>query len=1296
MFQLYRKPALSASAVGRILSLGARLAADIKSINTEWCYYVAVSLPLEKKEFKALQWLLGETFEPENLGETSFLKGSATILEVGPRPSFETAWSTTAVSICRACGLGVVRRIERSLRIGLDVQLNGEQRIGLLASLYDRMSEMPYEHQPINFNTGLLPAPMRTIPLLGNDWRKVLGQVSSEMGLSWDEQDIEMIGDLFVNILKRNPTDVELFQLAQANSEHSRHFFFKGKLLIDGELVDETLMDLIRKPWEINPGNSLIAFGDDSSAIRGENVLVMTAQHPHQSGLLIPELRLCHPTLTAETHNFPSGVAPYPGAATGTGGRIRDNHAVARGGNVIASAAAYCVGNLHIPGYDLPWEQDGWNHPANLASPLEIMIQASDGASDYGNCFGEPVVTGFARSCGIQLPDGYRAFFKPIMYSAGGGTVDETSLNPLHPEAGMLVIQVGGPAYRIGVGGGSASSMIQGANRAELDFNAVQRGDPQMEQRLNRLIRACVELGPHNPIIRMVDLGAGGSCNAIPELVNPAGARINLRALPSGDATLSPSELWGNESQERDAILIKPEDLPTLQLIAARENINCAVVGEITGDGQLRLIDDADGSISVDLPLDLILGKLPPKTFVLSRVAPKLEPLWIPERQSVQGALEHVLRLPSVGSKRFLTTKVDRSVTGLVAQQQCVGPNQLTLADCAVIAHGHFDLSGTAFSLGEQPMKGLLSPQAMARLAVTEMVLNMIGTRITQLSDIKCSANWMLAAKLDGEGAWLYDAASALRDICLTLGIAIDGGKDSLSMAARVTGPDGKETIVKAPGELVIAGYAPMPDITCKVTPDIKQRGSGLIFIDLSPDHCRLGGSALAQVFSQIGNECPDLEDADLLCNVFTTVQYLLERKLIRAVHDRSDGGLIVALLEMAFSGNTGLDINIDSEFDTLSTLFSEEPGLVIEPTDVAEVTKFLKLHDIPHQVIGRVPESDTGVRVCHNGTEVLLGEMVELRQVWESTSSALDALQANPDCVLEETAVNRQLISPPKWKLSFTPKRTFIRPENRPSVAILRSEGSNGDREMAAAFWSAGFETWDVTMTDLLSRRITLKDFRGIAFVGGFAFADVLNAGKGWAGIIRFNEGLREQFDQFRDRPDTFSLGVCNGCQLMSLMGWVPGLDIPEDKQPRFIRNRSERFESRFVSVKILPSPAIMLQSMEDSVLGIWIAHGEGRLHVPDYNDLEQILTKQLAPIRFVDIDGEKTEKYPFNPNGSPCGITALCSPDGRHLAMMPHPERTFLKWQIPWMPDDWKRLPVAPWLQLFQNAYAWCKANS
>lgn len=1295
MIRLYRQPALGASAIERVLQTGAHLNADIKHINTERCYYIQTSLPLQNSEFATLQWLLGETFEPENLGEVSFLKDATEILEVGPRPNFETAWSTTAVSICRACGLDVVKRIERSLRIGLDTTLDVNQREGLLASIHDRMTEMPYTTPLVSFDTGIVSASVKIIQICGrDDWREVLKRYSIEHGYGWDDQDIEMIGRLFREIIQRNPTDVELFQLAQANSEHSRHFFFKGQLIIDGDVKPHTLMDIIQAPWKANTRNSIIAFCDDSSAIAGSEVMYLTADRPGKPGLIVPMSLILNPTLTAETHNFPTGVAPYPGAETGTGGRIRDNFAIGCGGLVIVAGAAYCVGNLHIPNYDLPWEQDGWRHPPNLASPLDILIQASDGASDYGNRFGEPVTFGFARSCGLQLPDGYRSYFKPIMYTVGGGVIPETSRNPRVPERDMLVLQIGGSAYRIGVGGGAASSMIQGANQENLDFNAVQRGDAQMEQRLNRVIRGCIELGENNPIERMVDLGAGGSCNAIPEVADPAGARINLRALPIGDLTLSARELWGNESQERAAILIRPEHLGVVQKIAEREGVPCAVVGEVTGDGRLVVFDENDDTTPVDLPLEQILGSLPPKTFKFTSRVRDCKPLELPDSLSVTEALDRVLRLVSVGSKRFLTTKVDRSVTGLIAQQQCIGPNQLTLADCAVMASSYFDKFGTAMAIGEQPIKGLLSPEAAARMAVIEMLLNMSGARITDIEDIKCSANWMLAAKLDGEGAWLYYAACALRDICLELGIAIDGGKDSLSMAAQVTGPDGTEQVVKAPGELVITGYVTISDITRKVTADIKQRGSNLIHINLCPSEHRLGGSALAQVFGQLGDKCPDCKDIGLVKKTFNTIQQLIDNDLILSLHDISDGGLITALLEMAFAGNVGLDINLTGKCTPIEMLFNEEPGLVIETHNSEKMLQAMDKQGIYARTIGSVSD-DYQIRIRHNDGEVLNADMLELRELWESTSTAIDALQANPDCVAEETTFNRNLVTLPPRHLSFEPVPTpsqLLHATNKPKVAILRSEGSNGDREMAAAFYSAGFEMWDVTMTDLLSGRITLDDFRGVAFVGGFSFADVLDAGKGWAGIIRFNPAVREQFEHFHDRPDTFSLGVCNGCQLMALMGWVPGLDIPENEHPRFIQNDSERFESRFSSIRITESPSIMLDGMTDSTLGIWVAHGEGKLHIPNASDLDCILDNGLAPMHFVDNVGKATETYPSNPNGSPLGITALCSPNGRHLAMMPHPERSFISWQLPWAPAKWDGLPASPWLRLFQNAYNWC----
>jgi len=1302
MLRFYRRPALSESAVEQIkFNTEKRLGIKIEEIATEWCFYIQTTEPLDDKELAILEWLLAETFEPDNFSTESYVERARypTVLEVGPRLNFETAWSSTAVSICHACGLKKIVRIERSIRYGLSTLLIEEgQKIAFLAPLHDRMTQMCYPRPLNSFDSGMRPEPVRIIPVIekGMD---ALRTINSERGLAMDEQDLNLYYDLFVNRLKRNPTDVELFQLGACNSEHCRHGFFNGKLVINEQPMDKTLMQIVKTPWENNPKNSLIAFCDDSSAIQGYEIVTLVPTKPGECSAFALERLFYHPTLTAETHNFPSGVAPFPGAETGTGGRIRDNQAVGQGGLVIAGGAAYCVDNLRIPGYDLPWEDDGWFHPSNLASPLEILIQASNGASDYGNKFGEPVIFGFTRSCGIEMPDGRRGWYKPIMYTVGAGQIDDRHTKKGLPEKGMLVVQVGGPAYRIGLGGGPASSMIQGENVAELDFNAVQRGDAQMEQRMNRLIRACVEMGDKNPIVSSHDLGAVGDCNALTELINPAGAKINLRAIPLGDKSLSVLEYWGDEAQERNAFLIWPDRFDQIKAICDREGIPCAIVGQITGDGWLILHDENDGSTPVQLPLKDVLGELPQKTFKSERIPLKREPLKLPDGLTFTEALERVLRLVSVGSKRFLTTKVDRSVTGLIAQQQCVGPNQLTLSDYAVISQSHFGLTGVALSLGEQPIKGLISPQAMARLAVAEALLNMVGAKITELFNIKFSANWMLAAKLPGEGAWLYDAACALRDICLDLGIALDGGKDSLSMAAKTKAPDGTTQIVKAPGELVVGFYAPMDNITHKVTSDIKQPGSTLIFIDLAKGKNRLGSSALAQVFKQTGNDCPDVEDKILLSRAFRVINELVEEKEILSVHDRSDGGLIVTLLEMAFAGNCGLDVKIKSKHNPFETFFSEEIGLVIECEKPDEVRKTLDTYDIPSQVIGKIAlRGNLEIIITHNGEDILNDYMPRLRKIWEETSSQIDRLQANPKCVEQEAENNAHLTTPPPYRLNFIPEPTsknILSASSKFKVAILRTEGSNGDREMTSAFYLAGFEPLDVNVSDLLSGKASLDDFRGVAFVGGFTYADVLDAGKGWAGVIRFNEELVKQFKCFYERQDTFSLGVCNGCQLMALLGWVPWPDLKGKEQPRFIKNTSERFESRFSTVRILPSPAIMLRGMEDSILGVWVAHGEGRLYLPKSAMLNEIEKNSLAPLRFTDADGNIALTYPFNPNGSIKGITALCSPDGRHLAMMPHPERTFLKWQWSWLPKNWQDLKASPWLKLFQNAREWCKTN-
>jgi phosphoribosylformylglycinamidine synthase len=815
-----------------------------------------------------------------------------------------------------------------------------------------------------------------------------------------------------------------------------------------------------------------------------------------------------------------------------------------------------------------------------------------------------------------------------------------------------------------------------------------------MEQKMNRVIRACNEMGGKSLIDVIHDQGAGGPGNVLKELVEHSGGRIGIRNIKTGDPTMSVLEIYVAEFQERNGLLIRPEALEDFQAICQREKVNCEVLGKVTGDLRFVVYDETDDSTPVDLELNEVLGNIPIKTFKDDRLTNKLPPVTLPPGLTVKDALHDVLRLVSVGSKRFLTNKVDRAVTGLIAQQQCCGPLQTPISDVAAIAQGYFDLCGAATAIGEQPNKLLADPAAGARMAVGESLTNMVWAAIDGLDTIKCSANWMWAPKLPGEGAALYDAAQAMRDAMIAIGMAVDGGKDSLSMATRV----GDET-VKSPRQLVISAYAAMPDIRKIATPNIKQPGNSLLcLIDLGNGQSRLGGSALAQVHQQVGNTPADLDNPELLKNAFEAVQELINLDLILAGHDRSDGGLITTVLEMAFAGNCGLSLDLSGADSALANLFSEELGLVFEcrPEDLAKIEEILHRHNTTCQNLGKTL-TEPEITINYNGDNVLNAQMPELRQWWEETSFQLELLQMDQDCARQEKKALYKRKGP-VYHLPFTPRptsREIMAQAAKPKVAILRDEGSNSDREMSAAFFAAGFEPWDITMSDLLANRINLDDFRGLAAVGGFSYADVPESAKGWAATIQFNPALRQMFLDFYNRPDTFSLGVCNGCQLFALLGWVPWQGIEPEMQPRFIRNNSKRFESRWVSVKILPSQAIMLQGMEDMTFGIHVDHGEGRLDFPNSGMLDEVTSKGLATLAYVDDDGIETESYPFNPNGSPKGITGLCSPDGRHLAMMPHPERAFLTWQAHWLPEDMKNLAASPWLTMFQNAYSWCQST-
>jgi phosphoribosylformylglycinamidine synthase len=1254
--------------------------------NKAYCFNVESNRDLNQEEMIRLRLILAEGLLVETVQVEPVLSGDR-VVEVGPRMNFATAWSSNMVSICLATGLNMVTRVERSRRY---LVAEGENLQEFIENNHDRMTECHYPAPLTTFVTGVVPEAVYEVDLKS----KGPDGLNELPGISMDEWDRNLYYDYFVNQQKRNPTIVEIMDLNNANSEHSRHGFFKGKQIIDGQEMDDTLFELVTQTLTAHPKGSLVAFKDNSSVIDGYDIDTIIPKEPGMPSPFVPVKVNYNPLLTAETHNFPTGVAPFPGAETGTGGRIRDVLGTGRGGFVIAGTAGYCVGNLNIPGYELPWEKK-YPVPENLASPLEIEIEASNGASDYGNKFGEPLIQGFTRSFDMRLENGERwGFLKPIMFTAGVGQLDRRHTDKATEEKGMIIVQVGGPAYRVGFGGGAASSMLQGENESSLDFNAVQRGDAEMEQKMNRVIRACNEMGDKTLIDVIHDQGAGGPANVLKELVEKSGGWVQIRNIRVGDPTMSVLEIYVAEYQERTGFLIRPENIERFRAICTREKVGCEVLGEVTGDLRFVVHDSNDDTTPVDIDLPVLLGEIPQKKFEDHRRPLGGKPLEISPDVTVMSALHDVLRLVSVGSKRFLTNKVDRAVTGLIAQQQCCGPLQLTVGNVAVVAQSHFGPTGIATAIGEQSIKMLLDPAAGARMAVGECLTNLVWAKIEDMEQVKCSANWMWAPKLAGEAAALYDAAAAMRDVMIDVGMAVDGGKDSLSMATMVG-----DEMVKSPRELVISAYAAIPDVTRKITPDIKNIGAPLLFIDLSGDKNRLGGTALGHVMQQMGDVSPDVDDGKALKNAFLAVQELIGKSLIRSGHDRSDGGLVTTLLEMAFSGNCGLDIELEGHCTVFEKLFSEELGLIVEcdAEKLEEVVSVLESYGTSCVKIG-ASSADSKIRISYNGDQVVDEEMVVLRGWWEETSHQLEKLQMNPDCAKQEkTEIYAR--KGPGYRLSFTPEpapsELLVR-SDKPKVAILRDEGSNSDREMTSAFYSAGFEPWDICMNDLLAGTVSLDDFRGLAAVGGFSYADVPESAKGWAATILFNPRLKKMFTDFYEREDTFTLGICNGCQLFGLLGWIPEAGLAPEKQPRFVRNISGRFESRWTTVKVQKSKAIMLQGMEDTVFGIHVDHGEGRLHFPDSSILEKVTSSGMTPMVYVDDDGQATEKYPFNPNGSTLGLAGLCSSDGRHLALMPHPERVVFPWQAHFLPEEMKDLAVTPWMQMFRNAYEWCQNNS
>lgn len=1243
----------------------------------EECFYVDVERALTPAEIDRMQWLF--TSPGMNVARSSFFE-NADVIEIGPRLSVETPFSSNLVAVCRSMKVPV-RRIESSKRYRMSLG-DGE----VLRAHLDVMTQEVYEQPLCTFDSGHMPEPVSKVLVL-EEGEDALRTENKSLGLGMDAWDISFYAQLFKR-LNRNPTDVELFQIGNGNSEHSRHWFFRGVQIIDGMEMAESLMDVVKEPWKRNPGINLVAFHDNAGVTLGPLVDVFAPQYPGRPSPFGVFRARQHHCATAETHNHPTYKAPFRGAETGAGGRIRDTRAVGRGALAHVGFAGYCAGNLHLPGFEIPGECLGGEKSERDASPLDILIQGSNGVSDYGNKIGEPLIGGFCRLFGQTVNGQRREFRKPVLYSAGVGTLLDEHLNKHAPEKGMRIVRIGGPAYRIGVGGGSASSIASGTQDHVLDLKSVQRGDAEMENRVNRVIQACAELRDRNPIESIHDQGAGGPSNVLTELMEPLGGTIDIRKIIVGDTTMSVLEIWVAEYQEGYGLLVRPENLNTLVSLCARERVNCEVLGEITGDGNVVVEDPLDNTTPVNLSLKDILSEMPAKRFESARIRRSLPPLVIPSGVSVSELFRLVCLLPQVGSKGFLTRKVDRSVTGLVARQQCAGPTQVPVCGCAVKADGYFGHSGVATAFGEQPNIMLISPQAGARMAVAEMLTNLCSARISALSDVSCRANWMWAAKLPGEGALLYDAGCAMRDLMLELGIAINGGKDSLSMTGVI-----HDELAIAPGQLVIMGSAPMSNVAEVSTPDLSGGGM-LALIDLGLGKNRLGGSSLAQAFGQLGNESPDVDEPQVLKRAFTFVQHLIAENLITAYQDRSDGGLITAIAEMCIAGNKGALIELKGGDEVLPHLFSQEAGMVCEYSAQHAVRIRALAHDyqVPWCPLGTTHSEEKVLSITAAGETVFKHTIVEIRQWWEATSTRLEREQANPETVNEESRSHTDEETP-DYVLSFVPSAPMYAETRTHKVAILREEGTNGDREMAAAFYHAGLEPHDVTMSDLREGRITsLEQFRGLVFPGGFSYADVAGSAKGWAGSIRFNPHVAHVFENFRARSDTFSLGVCNGCQLMTLIGWVPFKGLAEDAQPRLVHNTSGRFESRWATVKILESPALLLRGMEGSTLGIHVAHGEGKFEFRDYVVHHRVKQFNLAPLVFVGPNGEATEQYPYNPNGSPDGITALCSEDGRHLAMMPHSERCFLKWQWPWMPEQFRTLEASPWLKMFENARRWC----
>ena len=1282
--------ALSDFRVEKLLQKAAALGLPEVKLKSEFWYFVGSEKALDAATVEKLQALLAA----QSVEQTPEAREGLHLFLVTPRLGTISPWASKATNIAENCGLEGIERIERGMAVWLEGRLNDEQKQQWAALLHDRMTEsvLPDFQTASKLFHHLESETFSTVDVLGGG-KEALVKANTEMGLALSADEIDYLVENY-QALQRNPSDVELMMFAQANSEHCRHKIFNADFILNGEKQPKSLFGMIRDTHNAHPEGTVVAYKDNSSVIEGAKIERFYPNAAENQGYRFHE-EDTHIIMKVETHNHPTAIAPFAGAATGAGGEIRDEGATGKGSRPKAGLTGFTVSNLNIPDLKQPWEQD-YGKPEHISSPLDIMIEGPIGGAAFNNEFGRPNLLGYFRTFEEKFDGQVRGYHKPIMIAGGLGSIQAQQTHKDEIPEGALLIQLGGPGMLIGLGGGAASSMNTGTNDASLDFNSVQRGNPEIERRAQEVIDRCWQLGDKNPIISIHDVGAGGLSNAFPELVNDAGrgAVFKLREVPLEEHGLNPLQIWCNESQERYVLSILEKDLDTFRAICERERCPFAVVGTATDDGHLKVRDDLFSNNPVDLPLNVLLGK-PPKTTRSDKTVRSSEKPFNAGNIDITEAAYRVLRLPTVAAKNFLITIGDRSVGGMTHRDQMVGKYQTPVADCAVTMMGFNTYRGEAMSMGEKPTVALFDAPASGRMCVGEAITNIAAVNIGDIGNIKLSANWMAACGNEGEDEKLYRTVEAVSKACQALDLSIPVGKDSLSMKTVWQDGADKKSVV-SPLSLIISAFVPVQDVRKTVTPELKNvEDSVLLFVDLGFGKARMGGSAFGQVYNNMIGDAPDLDDTGRLKAFYNVIQQLVAEDKLLAYHDRSDGGLFATLVEMEFAGRCGLNVDLtslvanqaDVNEASIRALFNEELGAVIQiaKQDVAAVEALFKVATLPLHTVATIG-SDEKIVIRNQAGIVLEQTRADLQRAWQETSHAIQRLRDNPACADSEFALigdneRSALFADVKFDVNEDIAAPFVNSGAKPKIAILREQGVNGQIEMAAAFTRAGFDAYDVHMSDLMAGRVHLADFKMLAACGGFSYGDVLGAGEGWAKSILFHPALRDQFAAFFTDPDTLTLGVCNGCQMVSnLAEIIPGTA----GWPKFKRNLSEQFEARLSMVHVPKSASLILNEMQGSSLPVVVSHGEGRadfaLHGGKISDGLGIA------LQYVDGQNQVTQTYPLNPNGSPQGIAGVTNADGRVTIMMPHPERVYRAAQMSWKPEDWTEL--SGWYRLFAGA--------